>query len=243
MPAHEFIQEKIKHRDLGSYSEHNTIFSYEEWIQKMSEFSNQQNKEQIGDIATLTKRITEMDEGCVKKITALILDKKSLSAQLAEKEKMIEGLEKVATRAQEHAEKLLTEKIDLIDMNQKNLIRISELKELYIKPIELLKEIMEGTSVSAMGHLYKDGKGIRQRVAELLLTESDKQGMKSFIINFYWAKSFKRSLYWCNNKKEYFYIGHRIPNGCCELIHEFERNPIEEVLVNYIKSITNKKKT
>ncbi len=34
--------------------------------------------------------------------------------------------------------------------------------------ISLLTEIMEGTSVSAMGHLYKNGKGIRQRVAELL---------------------------------------------------------------------------
>lgn len=64
--------------------------------------------------------------------------------------------------------------------------------------------------------------------------------MKRFILAYYWAKTFKRALYYCNNHKCYFYIGHRIPKRCCDLVCQFDTSKqdliaINEILLNELK--------
>ncbi len=59
--------------------------------------------------------------------------------------------------------------------------------------------------------------------------------MKKFIIQFYWARYFNRNLYYCNKKKEYFYLGHQIPNKCCDLVMCGQSNTQQEILLNQLK--------
>lgn len=59
--------------------------------------------------------------------------------------------------------------------------------------------------------------------------------MKTFILAYYWAKTFNRNFYYCNHKKRYFYLGHFTPNKCCTLIKTFNTNPIQEILLNQLK--------
>lgn len=59
--------------------------------------------------------------------------------------------------------------------------------------------------------------------------------MKKFIIQYRYAKIFNRNLYYCNEKKKYFYLGHLIPKKCCELIKCNNTNPTQEILLNQLK--------
>lgn len=59
--------------------------------------------------------------------------------------------------------------------------------------------------------------------------------MKKFILMFAWAKQFNRNLYYCNHKKKYFYLGHFIPNKCCDLIKAGKTNSVQEILLNQLK--------
>ena len=59
--------------------------------------------------------------------------------------------------------------------------------------------------------------------------------MKKFILAFYWSKTFKRNLYYCNKRNEYFYLGHFIPNKCCTLIKEYNDDTLIKILLNQLK--------
>lgn len=59
--------------------------------------------------------------------------------------------------------------------------------------------------------------------------------MKKFIITYRYAKTFNRNMYYCNKRKRYFYLGHEVPNKCCDLVKQFNTNPVQEILLNQIK--------
>lgn len=61
--------------------------------------------------------------------------------------------------------------------------------------------------------------------------------MKNFIIQYNFAKTFSRNIYYCNKKKKYFVLGHLIPGKCCDLIKSFGSNPVQEILINQLCSV------
>lgn len=61
-----------------------------------------------------------------------------------------------------------------------------------------------------------------------------RSGVRKFIYSYRWAREFGRGLYFCNRRMEWFYLGHCIPDGCCELVKEVGSSPLQEVLLRQI---------